>query len=53
MLADHFAPLPFTNNRVIDDDFPNEEIAGRLVCLVSACTLMVQPTILDMGLVFY
>ena len=28
VLADHFASLPFTNNRVIDDDFLDEEITG-------------------------
>ena len=28
MLADHLALLSVTDNRVIDDDFPDEEIAG-------------------------
>ena len=28
MLADHVASLPVTDSRVIDDDFPDEEIAG-------------------------
>ena len=28
MLADHLASLPVTDSRVIDDDFPHEEIAG-------------------------
>ena len=28
VLADHLASLPVTNNRVIDDVFPNEEITG-------------------------
>ena len=28
VLADHLASLPVTDSRVIDDDFPNEEIAG-------------------------
>ena len=28
VLADHLASLPITNNRVIDDDFPNKEIIG-------------------------
>ena len=49
MLVDHLASLPVTDNRVIDDDFPNEEIAGVTSCLAGACTLMMQLTILDMG----
>ena len=28
MLADHLVSLPITDSRVIDNDFPNEEIAG-------------------------
>ena len=28
VLADHLAPLPVTNSRVINDDFPDEEIVG-------------------------
>ena len=28
VLAYHLASLPVTNNRVIDDDFPDEEITG-------------------------
>ena len=28
MLADHLASLPVTDGRVIDDDFPDQEIAG-------------------------
>ena len=28
VLADHLASLPVTDSRVIDDDFPDEEIAG-------------------------
>ena len=28
MLADHLASLPVTDSRVIDDDFPDEEIVG-------------------------
>ena len=28
VLADHLASLPVIDNRVIDDDFPDEEIVG-------------------------
>ena len=28
VLADHLALLPVTDSKVIDDDFPDEEIAG-------------------------
>ena len=49
VLAYHLASLPITDSRVIDDDFSNEEITRVTNCLVGACTLMVQLTILDMG----
>ena len=48
VLADHLASLPVTNGIVIDDGFPDEEIAGVTSFMVGACTLMVQPTILEM-----
>ena len=40
VLADHLALLSVIDNRVINDDFPDEEIVG-VTSLSRTCTLMV------------
>ncbi|RVW41617.1 hypothetical protein CK203_068113 [Vitis vinifera] len=49
IVADHLASLPVSDARAIDDDFPDEDVAAVTSLSVGACTLMVQPTILDTG----
>ena len=48
VLLDHSTSLPVTDNRGIDDDFLDAKTVGVTICLVGACTLRVQPTVLDM-----
>ena len=50
IVADHLASLLVSDDRAIDDDFPDEEIAV-VTCLPGWRMYFdgVQPTILDMG----
>ncbi|RVW84878.1 Retrovirus-related Pol polyprotein from transposon opus [Vitis vinifera] len=49
IVADHLASLPVSDGRAIHDDFPDEDVTAVTSLSGGACTLMVQPTILDTG----
>ena len=49
IVADHLSSLSISEDRPIDDDFPNEEFITMIRYQVGACTSMVQPTTKGMG----
>ncbi|RVW67271.1 Retrovirus-related Pol polyprotein from transposon 17.6 [Vitis vinifera] len=53
IVADHLASLPTSEDRPVDDDFPDEEFVAMTSLSDGACTSMVQPISQGMGLVFY